>query len=80
MRNSKYFLKPKINTVKYGEISLQYLGTKLWDQLPRNIQELVNIEEFKIFIKTWRPKKCPCEICKVYIRGVGYVEISNQVS
>jgi len=77
LRNSKYFSKPKINTVKYGERSLQYLGTRLWDQLPRNIQESENIEKFKIFIKKWRPQKCPCEICKVYIRGVGYVNVCN---
>ena len=50
LRSSKYFSKPKINTVKYGERSLQYLGTRLWDQLPRNIQVLNYIEKFKYFI------------------------------
>ncbi len=41
LRNSsKYFSRPHVNTVKYGERSLQNLGVRLWDQLPRDIQEI----------------------------------------
>jgi len=77
LRGSKYFARPGIKSVKYGERSLQYFGVKLWDQLPQEMQECDKLARFKSFIKTWRPPKCPCEICKVYIRGVGYVNVSN---
>ena len=72
LRSSKYFKRPNVNTVKYGERSLQFLGVRLWDQLPSNIQELDNMNTFRNFVKKWKPPKCPCNICKVYVRGLGY--------
>ena len=75
LRNSKYFSRPNIHSVTYGEKSLQYLGVKLWEQLPSEVQELVNLEEFKQFIKSWRSPKCPCNLCKTYIRGLGYINV-----
>ena len=77
LRNSKYFSRPNVNTVKYGEKSLQNLGVRLWEQLPRKIQELDSLIKFKFVIKKWRPHKCPCDICKTYIGGLGYVNICN---
>lgn len=75
LRNSKYFRRPNVNTVKYGEKSLQNLGVRLWDQLPKEVQELDNLDVFKEFIKKWRPPKCPCNICKIYVRGLGYTDV-----
>ena len=76
LRNSsKYFCRPNVNTVKYGERSLQNLGVKLWDQLPRDIQDTNSLTKFQLFIKKWRPPKCPCDICKTYIRGLGYINV-----
>ena len=72
LRNSKYFKRPNVNTVRYGEQSLQNLGVRLWNQLPKEIQELDNLNGFKVFIKKWKPLKCPCNICKTYVRGLGY--------
>ena len=76
LRNSsKYFSRPHVNTVKYGERSLQNLGVRLWDQLPKDIQEIDRLPKFQSFIKKWRPQKCPCNLCKTYIGGLGYVNI-----
>ena len=75
MRTSKYFLRPHVKTVHYGEKSLQNLGVRLWNQLPCNIQETDTLSKFKEFVKIWRPQKCPCDLCKSYIHGVGYVNI-----
>ena len=74
LRNSKYFKRPNVNTVKYGDKSLQVFGVKLWDQLPGEIQDLDNLSKFKTFITKWRPLKCPCDICKTYLSGVGYID------
>ena len=75
LRSSKTFKRPNVNTVKYGDKSLQSFGTKLWTQLPNDIQEIDCISKFTIFIKKWRPTKCPCDICKHYLYGVGYIEV-----
>ena len=75
LRTSKYFLRPHVKTVHYGGKSLQNLGVRLWNQLPCNIQETDTLSKFKEFVKNWRPQKCPCDLCKSYIHGVGYVNI-----
>ena len=71
LRSSKCFLRPSVRTHKYGERSLQNLGVILWNQLPKNIQEEETLSKLKIFIKKWKPSKCPCELCETYIRGLG---------
>ena len=38
LRSSKSFKKPNTNTVRYGERSLQSLGSKLWDQIPKDMR------------------------------------------
>ena len=75
LRSSKSFKKPNVRTVRFGERSLQNLGTKLWDQIPKEKQNLTNLSVFINFIKRWRPKQCPCEICKHYESGVGYIQL-----
>ena len=64
-----------MNTVKFGDKSLQNLGARLWNQLPGEIQNIESIEKFKIYVKTWRPDRCPCTLCKTFVRGLGYVNI-----
>ena len=75
LRSSKYFNRSNVNTIKYGDKSLQNFGVILWNQLPREIQDIESLNEFKIFIKRWKPTKCPCDSCKVYVRGLGKVQI-----
>ena len=77
LRSSKYFKRPNVKSVKYGDKSLQVFGVQLWNQLPVDIQEMDNLNSFRSFIKKWRPSKCPCDICKTFIMGLGYVEVSN---
>ena len=77
LRTSKYFKKPHINSKKYGQRSLQHLGTNIWTQLPNDIQNLSSLIEFKLFIKSWRTKKCPCELCSSYIGGIGVVDLCS---
>ena len=67
--------RPHVKTVHYGGKSLQNVGVRLWNQLPCNIQETDTLSKFKEFVKNWRPQKCPCDLCKFYIHGVGYVNI-----
>ena len=77
LRSSKHFKRPNVNTVKYGEKSLQNLGARLWSQIPNLIQKIDSLAKFKAHMKTWRPPKCPCDICKEYIYGIGYVSVCD---
>ena len=60
LRNSsKYFSRPNVNTVRYGERSLQNLGVRLWDQLPRDIQEIDRLTKSQSFIKRMEASQMP---------------------
>ena len=74
LRKSKFFFKPNIKTQKYGERSLEHFGFNLWNLLPNNIKEAKNIAEFKNKIKFWKVEKCPCYMCKIFVKGIGLVD------
>ena len=75
LRSQSEFLRPNINTVHYGNDSLKYFGSLIWDLIPQNIKESINLDIFKNKIKTWAPDKCPCRLCQVFIGGLGYTNV-----
>jgi hypothetical protein len=77
LRSRKDFLRPNIETHKYGEKSLENFGNKLWNLLPNDIKDIDNLDSFKCEIKKWKPDKCPCYLCKDFIKGVGLVDFCN---
>ena len=50
-----------------------FLGPKIWNVLPNRLKNANSIEAFKMQIKKWKPEKCPCRLCKVYVQNVGFV-------
>ena len=77
LRNGKDFKKPNIKTQKYGEKSLEYFGTLIWNLLPKDLKEAESIDKFKSLIKSWKPIKCPCYLCKDFVKGIGLVVMCN---
>ena len=69
-----------IQTKKYGEKSLEYFGTLIWNTLPTLIKDSTNIFKFKSLIKLWKSKKCPCYLCKDFVKGIGFVEFCKCTS
>jgi hypothetical protein len=62
-----------IRTTKYGLESLSYLGPKIWKLVPDDCKISKSLKEFKFKIKNWIPKQCPCKLCMVFIKNVGYI-------
>ena len=73
LRNVSHFITPPINSVHFGEDSLKYFGSKVWNLIPCNIKKVENVNIFKTLIRNWAPEKCPCRLCKQYIHGIGYI-------
>ena len=61
------FTRPKVNKVYKGENSLRIFGPIVWN----------TSAEFKNYIKSWIPNDCPCRLCKHYVQGVGYIQVSE---
>ena len=73
LRNCNDFVIPRVHTVYHGTESITYLGPKIWDIVPEEIKQKKSLNSFKESIKKWKPIKCPCRLCKVYLDGVGFI-------
>ena len=72
--NSKQvFVTHNIRTVHRGTETLSHLGPAIWLIIPDDIKKSKSVIEFKYKIKSWKPKECPCRLCKVYITGIGFL-------
>ena len=72
LRHTKFKLQP-IRTVKYGIKSLSFLGPKIWNALPANCQNASTVEQFKERLSLWKLVNCPCELCKRYVKNIGFI-------
>ena len=61
----------KVNT---GTESLSHLGPKIWSLVPNAIKLSKSLHVFKKEIRKWKPDKCPCRLCKIYIKALGFIE------
>ena len=68
------FKSRNVHSVNYGTESLSHLGPKIWSLLPDDLKNIESLNTFKINIKQWRPKNCPCKLCKLFLPGVGYIQ------
>ena len=57
----------------HGTESISNLETKLWDLVLNSLTEISSFEVFKLAIKKWKPENCPCRLCKVHVRNVGFL-------
>ena len=77
--NSKHvFETHNVRTVHNGTNTLSFLGPKIWSILPNDMKMITSLIDFKKKIRSWKPEKCPCDLCKTYIQGVGYIEVQGE--
>ena len=58
--------------------ALRGFGPIIWNEmLPESLKSSVSLESFKESIKGWIPTNCKCDLCRDYIQGVGYVNITE---
>ena len=63
-----------IKSVRNGEDTLMYLGSKIWRIIPEKIRKSVSLSEFKLLIRKWVPNDCPCRLSSTYIQNIGYID------
>lgn len=52
-----FLKKSRSTTVRNGFESISYLGSKIWEIMPQEIQACESFLEFKVRIKSWNPLK-----------------------
>ena len=55
---------PKIKTQVYGQESLSFRGSFLWNTLDDTVKNQPTLAAFKKRIKDWAGDKCTCKICR----------------
>jgi hypothetical protein len=77
-RKGDAFIRPRVNTVYKGDNSLRIYGPIVWNKmLPDNLKVCSSLSEFKNKIKSWIPENCLCRLCKNYVKGLGFITISD---
>ena len=74
LRQNSQFSRPRINTVYHGTESISNLGPEIWDMVPSNLKEIIELDKFKIAIKQFKPEDFLCILCKVFVQNVGFLE------
>ena len=81
LRHDTDFLHPLASSVCCGTESISYLDSRVWGMVPdtnKIIQSysysLCILYNFKKAIKKWKAGNCPCIICKVFIKKIGFCE------
>ena len=65
---------PIPRTVTYGLESFGYKANEIWNSLPKEIQTANSVKKFKNLLLKNKLKLCSCNLCKVYIADLGYLE------
>ena len=74
LRQDVSFRSYNVKTVLYGTETLSYLGRKIWNLVPSNIRYCATEPIFRKKIKKWKPNRCPCRLCKVFISNLGFID------
>ena len=57
---------PTINQVSFGDKSLRYYGSKIWNSLPFHIKSSENLEAFKNIMKNWNGVSYKYKVCQYH--------------
>ena len=73
LRNFNDFRIPFARTVYHGTECISYLGPKIRDIVPIELNSLESLNSFKKSIRKWSPDNCPCRLYKRYLDGIGFL-------
>ena len=62
-----------IRTVHYGSNFLRFLGPKIWQIVPSELNRFERVDVSKSKVWKWRPHNCPCRLCDTYIHQVRFI-------
>ena len=66
-----------MRTVHNGIETLFYVAPKIWIIIPPDRKNIIDILIFKRKIRLWKPDECPCCLYKMYVAGVGFVDVTS---
>ena len=75
LRSGIHLASRNMHTAHFGTDTISSLGPKLWKLIPDKIKHASTLSAFKAKIKSWAINNCPCKLCKIFIKDLGFVEV-----
>ena len=73
LRNCRVTPFPNPKTKKYGIDTITYKAAQVWSTLPTRYKNLQSLDLFKSEIKNWHCSACHCNIYRIFVDGVGFI-------
>ena len=73
LRNCRVTLLPNPKTKKYYTDTIAYKAAQSWSTLPTRYKNLPSLDLFKSEMKNWHCSDFPCNICRIFADGVGFI-------
>ena len=73
LQNCRETVLPNPKTKRSGTDTVACKASQLWSTLPTRYKNLSSIDLFKCEIKSWNCSDCPCNICRISVDGIGFV-------
>ena len=70
------FVTRNVKKVTHGTETLAHLGPKIWSIIPADMK-IFSLSIFTKKIRKWKPEICPCRLCKIYVKDLGFVTIAK---
>ena len=58
----------------HSDFSHLEVGPEILALIPSELQNIQSLDVFKDKLKKIKFEQCPCNICRVYVDGVGYID------
>ena len=71
--NAPKFSSRNIKTIRYGLQTISYMAPKMWNLVPKEIKQILTLNEFKTKIKIWKLENYPCRLCRTYLSQIGFI-------
>ena len=66
LRRGEQLMLPPANTVKFGLQSLSFVGSLIWDRLPKDVKSSATFNIFRGKLKMLPRNFCTCPLCKLW--------------
>ena len=75
LRSGIYLASRNMHTARFVTDAISSLGPKLWKLMPDKIKHASTLSTFKAKINSWTINNCPCRLCKIFVKDLGFVEV-----
>ena len=73
LRSGTHLASRNTKITLFGKETVSNIGTKIWSLLPDILKNSSSLQVFKNKLKEWKPTRCPCRLCKIYIQHVNFI-------